>query len=128
MQRPEPNLSAWSTIADTADRLSTSDSPIRIAIVGKYTGLSDSYLSVVKGTQPKTKAGLVPFKLANIISALQHASYYVDRKLEIDWIEASSLEPAYKGTHPIFFKPETIASLDLQPNAQYYRGRSREVR
>jgi CTP synthase len=77
---PEPNLSAWSTIADTADRLSTSDSPIRIAIVGKYTGLSDSYLSVVK--------------------ALQHASYYVDRKLEIDWIEASSLEPSYREEDP----------------------------
>ena len=42
--------------------------------IGKYTGLSDSYLSVIK--------------------SLQHASFAVNRTLVIDWIEASNLEDA----------------------------------
>lgn len=42
-------------------------------MVGKYTGLSDSYLSVVK--------------------ALEHASIEIERRVVIDWIEASDLEP-----------------------------------
>ena len=45
---------------------------ITIAMVGKYTGLSDAYLSVIK--------------------SLQHAAMAVDRKLVIDWVEASHLE------------------------------------
>jgi CTP synthase len=45
---------------------------VHIAMVGKYTGLSDSYLSVTK--------------------ALQHASYSVGKKLVIDWIESVNLE------------------------------------
>ena len=59
----------WEKMADRADS-STED--VRIAMVGKYTGLSDSYLSVIKG--------------------LQHASLAVGRNLVIDWIEASELE------------------------------------
>ena len=43
-----------------------------IAMVGKYTGLSDAYLSVIK--------------------ALQHAAMAANRKLRIDWLEASDLE------------------------------------
>ncbi len=59
----------WEKMADRADS-STED--VHIAMVGKYTGLSDSYLSVIKG--------------------LQHASLAVGRNLVIDWIEASELE------------------------------------
>ena len=43
-------------------------------MVGKYTGLSDAYLSVLK--------------------ALQHACLSASRKLEVLWVEASHLEPA----------------------------------
>ena len=64
-------MTRWEKMADRAD-LSTGD--VRIAMVGKYTGLSDSYLSVIKG--------------------LQHASLAVGRNLVIDWIEASELETA----------------------------------
>ena len=45
---------------------------VRIAMVGKYTDLSDAYLSVIK--------------------SLQHAAMAVDHKLTINWIEASHLE------------------------------------
>ncbi|XP_022762559.1 CTP synthase 2-like isoform X3 [Durio zibethinus] len=46
--------------------------PVRIAIVGKYTGLPDSYLSVLK--------------------ALLHASVACRKKLVVDWVPASDLE------------------------------------
>lgn len=49
--------------------------PIRIAMVGKYTGLSDSYLSVIK--------------------ALEHASLEIERRVVIDWVEATDLEAVH---------------------------------
>ena len=64
-----PLLEDWIQMANTVDNL---DEIIKIAMVGKYTGLSDSYLSVIK--------------------ALQHSSYEVNRKLEINWIESESLD------------------------------------
>ena len=61
----------WRTrLAEKWDSLSVI---VRIAMVGKYTGLSDAYLSVLK--------------------ALQHACLSASRKLEVLWVEASYLEP-----------------------------------
>jgi len=65
----EPQLSEWTERASRCDRLK---SPVRIAMVGKYTGLSDSYLSVIK--------------------ALLHASVALDRKLVVDWVPSCDLE------------------------------------
>lgn len=45
---------------------------LTVALVGKYTNLHDSYLSIVK--------------------ALNHASVYCDTKISINWIEATDLE------------------------------------
>ena len=60
----------WRTrLAEKWDALSA---VVRIAMVGKYTGLSDAYLSVLK--------------------ALQHACLSASRKLEVLWVEASHLE------------------------------------
>lgn len=42
---PPPNLKEWAARAERCDNLSV---PVKIAMVGKYTGLSDSYLSVLK--------------------------------------------------------------------------------
>jgi CTP synthase len=64
-----PLLDDWRAMAARVDGL---EGEVHIAMVGKYTGLSDSYLSVIK--------------------SLQHASFAVGRKLVIDWIEASHLE------------------------------------
>ena len=58
-----------------AHHLDTLTEEVHIAMVGKYTDLSDAYLSVIK--------------------SLQHAAMAVDRKLVIDWIEASHLEPQW---------------------------------
>ena len=65
-----PMLDDWKHMADKVDRL---EKQVHIAMVGKYTGLSDSYLSVIK--------------------ALQHSAFAVDRKLVIDWIESTDLDP-----------------------------------
>ncbi|TPX39864.1 CTP synthase (glutamine hydrolysing), partial [Synchytrium endobioticum] len=60
----------WMDLADRIDRL---NAPVKIVIVGKYTDLHDSYLSVVK--------------------ALEHAALSCKLKLQISWIEAEHLEP-----------------------------------
>ncbi|KAF4349408.1 hypothetical protein F8388_020991 [Cannabis sativa] len=41
----QPDLEEWTSRAEIADLL---HDPVRIAMVGKYTGLSDAYLSVLK--------------------------------------------------------------------------------
>lgn len=66
----DADLVAWNRLAGRVDNLSDA---VRIALVGKYTGLSDSYLSVIK--------------------ALRHAGVHINKKVQIDWIEASKLEP-----------------------------------
>lgn len=40
-----PDMVNWDRLASCVDDVTT---PVRIAIVGKYTGLQDSYLSVIK--------------------------------------------------------------------------------
>ncbi|XP_072993045.1 uncharacterized protein [Typha latifolia] len=65
----EPMLDEWTERARICDGL---QDPVRIAMVGKYTGLSDSYLSVLK--------------------ALLHASVVCRRKLVVDWVPSSDLE------------------------------------
>ena len=62
-------LAEWRAMAHRLDELTEE---VNIAMVGKYTDLSDAYLSVIK--------------------SLQHAALAVERKLNIDWIEASDLE------------------------------------
>ncbi len=68
-------LDEWTTMAHHLDTLTEE---VHIAMVGKYTDLSDAYLSVIK--------------------SLQHAAMAVDRKLVIDWIEASHLEEGWEVT------------------------------
>jgi CTP synthase len=64
-------LAEWKAMAHRLDELTEE---VNIAMVGKYTDLSDAYLSVIK--------------------SLQHAALAVERKLNIVWIEASDLEDA----------------------------------
>ncbi|KAH9646070.1 CTP synthase [Citrus sinensis] len=67
--------------------------PVRIAMVGKYTGLSDSYLSVLK--------------------ALLHASVACHRKLIVEWVAAGDLEDATAIEAPDVYK----AAWDLLKGA-----------
>lgn len=66
-------LAEWKEMAYGLDLLAEE---VTIAMVGKYTDLSDAYLSVIK--------------------SLQHAAMKVERKLTINWIEASHLENEWK--------------------------------
>ncbi|PHU26634.1 CTP synthase 1 [Capsicum chinense] len=65
----EPVFGEWTSRTELCDRL---HEPVRVAMVGKYTGISDSYLSVLK--------------------ALLHSSVACRRKLFVDWVPASDLE------------------------------------
>ncbi|WOK95752.1 CTP synthase isoform X1 [Canna indica] len=77
----EPVLEEWSTRARICDSL---HDPVRIAIVGKYTGLSDSYVSVLE--------------------ALLHASIVCKKKLVVDWVPSSDLEENTKINAPELHK------------------------
>ncbi|KAI9261542.1 class I glutamine amidotransferase-like protein [Phascolomyces articulosus] len=68
----------WTDLTASYERLFDT---VKIALVGKYTDLHDSYISVYK--------------------ALEHASLGCNRKLEIKWIEASDLEEDTLKTNPI---------------------------
>lgn len=71
-----PQLNAWKKLASQVDSFQSQATGIHIAIIGKYTGLQDAYLSVIKG--------------------LQHASHFIGRKLFVNWIEASHLTDGTK--------------------------------
>ncbi|RRT63562.1 hypothetical protein B296_00003719 [Ensete ventricosum] len=73
----EPMLEEWMRRAEICDAL---QDPVRIAMVGKYTGFSDSYLSVLK--------------------ALLHASVACQRKLVVDWVASTDLEKHTEGEAP----------------------------
>ncbi|KAF1799804.1 CTP synthase N-terminus-domain-containing protein [Mucor lusitanicus] len=68
----------WTTLAGSYEHLHES---VTIAIVGKYTDLHDSYISVYK--------------------ALEHASLAQKRKINIKWVDASDLEPETLKSNPI---------------------------
>ncbi|XP_023919257.1 uncharacterized protein LOC112030825 [Quercus suber] len=77
----KPALDEWISRAEKCDKL---HEPVHIAMVGKYTGLSDSYLSVIK--------------------ALVHASVSHGKKLFVDWVPASDLEVATAKENPDAYK------------------------
>jgi CTP synthase (UTP-ammonia lyase) len=54
---------------------------VEIVLVGKYTSLQDSYMSVVK--------------------SLEHSAMRCHRKLKLKWVEASDLEPQTASDNPV---------------------------
>ncbi|CEP61279.1 CTP synthase LALA0_S02e10814g [Lachancea lanzarotensis] len=69
-KRGDSLLRRWKDLTTSIDE---SFECVKIALVGKYTNLKDSYLSVIK--------------------SLEHSSMKCRRRLEIVWVEASDLEP-----------------------------------
>lgn len=63
-------LGDWRLLADRVDNCTDE---VAIAIVGKYTGMHDSYISIIK--------------------ALKHAAIEAGLHLTIEWVESSDLEP-----------------------------------
>lgn len=70
----------WIDLANRVDKLQRE---VRIALVGKYTKLEDSYTSVSK--------------------ALQHASITVGYNLNLKYIEACNLERQTKADNPVLY-------------------------
>jgi CTP synthase len=66
---PEPDLSGWRRVSD---RLAHPDGEVTIAIVGKYTGLTDAYKSLVE--------------------ALIHGGLASNVRVRLDWIEGEAFE------------------------------------
>jgi len=65
----EADLKSWEKIVDTIHNL---DGSVKIGIVGKYTNLKDSYISIVE--------------------ALNHGGYYFKKNVDIVWINSELLE------------------------------------
>lgn len=70
----------WNTLTTAQDRLFEH---VNIVLVGKYTNLHDSYLSVIK--------------------SLEHASMRCGKKLNLIWVDASNLEEKARGDSPAEF-------------------------
>lgn len=80
IQKGAETWDAWKNLTISQDHLYQS---VSIVLVGKYTNLHDSYLSVIK--------------------SLEHAAMACYRKLQLVWIDASHLEPAAEANHPADF-------------------------
>lgn len=65
---------------DLANRWDSHTATVTIAIIGKYTNLSDAYLSVIK--------------------SLQHACLAMRHKLDLCWVEAGDIESEVCSTVP----------------------------
>ena len=65
----ELNFSKWK---DLVDKLRKADKEVTIGIIGKYTYVHDSYLSIIK--------------------ALEHVAPYLGAKVKIKWIESTDIE------------------------------------
>jgi len=75
---PRRFMSKWNQLADRAEHLRKC---VRIALVGKYTALSDSYASVIK--------------------ALGHAALAANHKLDLVMIQSGDLEDEIKTVNPV---------------------------
>jgi CTP synthase len=71
LETDPPDLSDWEALVKRYDN---ADTPVRIAMVGKYTQLNDAYLSVIE--------------------ALHHGGAHHGGKIEIKWVDSERLEPA----------------------------------
>ncbi|KAK8591707.1 hypothetical protein V6N13_031740 [Hibiscus sabdariffa] len=82
----KPDLTEWTARTKVYDKLHDPSFTlqVKIAMVGKYIGLKDSYLSVLK--------------------ALLHASVGCRKKLIVEWVEASHLEDITAKEDPDTYK------------------------
>ncbi len=65
----EPDLSKW---IEFVTKLKTASKPVKIAMIGKYTKLRDSYISIVE--------------------ALRHGAAYLGLKPVLKWVESTDIE------------------------------------
>ena len=68
LSAPEADMTEWLALVDRVDNLKEN---VKIALVGKYVGLHDAYISVVE--------------------SLKHAGYKHNSKVKIDWIQSEDI-------------------------------------
>ncbi|MBI2453475.1 CTP synthase [Candidatus Peregrinibacteria bacterium] len=68
-----PNLKSWENLVK---KIHANSEEIKIALVGKYTGLDDAYISVIE--------------------SLKIACYHLNRKLKLIWIDSEKIEKKSK--------------------------------
>lgn len=85
MKKMKPKLKAWKALTK---KIKANRKPINIALVGKYTGLDDSYLSVIE--------------------SLKIACYHQKLSLNLLWIDAEKLEKKDKDTWKILESADGI--------------------
>ena len=68
LETPQPDLADWMRMVE---RIHARERTVRIALVGKYVGLHDAYLSVAE--------------------ALRHAGYALHADVQISWIDSETL-------------------------------------
>jgi CTP synthase len=71
IEAPEPDLAAWEGLVKRVEQASA---PVKIGIVGKYTQLSDAYMSVIE--------------------ALHHAGALHGGQVEVCWVDSERLSKA----------------------------------
>ena len=91
MPPDDSQLLQWSAIASHSEQ---QRQVIRVGVVGKYTGLSDSYLSISK--------------------SLEHAAMACHVRVEVVWVDSSELEEEAKQAKPERYAAawEALLSLD----------------
>jgi CTP synthase len=80
VDRGQRTWTEWKSLTNQQDRLFDD---VSIVLVGKYTNLHDSYLSVIK--------------------SLEHSAMRCGKKLNLIWVDASSLEEDAKHNNPAEF-------------------------
>jgi CTP synthase len=80
VKRGQVTWHEWKTLTTGQERFFES---VSIALVGKYTNLHDSYLSVIK--------------------SLEHSAMRCGKKLNLIWVDASNLEDESKNSNPADF-------------------------
>ena len=73
------NWTHWKTLTTSQERFLDTET-VKIALVGKYTNLHDSYLSVIK--------------------SLEHSAMACGRKMKLMWVDASNLEKETMNVSP----------------------------
>lgn len=81
----KPKLTEWKKMVE---KIHAKKSALKIALVGKYTGLDDAYISVIE--------------------SLKIACYNADRHLELHWVSAEKLEDKDKKTWEMLKKVDGI--------------------
>ncbi len=83
--KTKPKLKEWENLVK---KIKAKRPKTNIALVGKYTGLDDAYLSVIE--------------------SLKIACYHAERKLELSWVSAEKLEEKDKKSWEVLKKADGI--------------------